>query len=473
MSLEQKEEIGQKHIGKLKYSDEIIDKNIKSITLLPPKTAFEYYYEETKSFSSTSIDSQSSYKSKYLHLPIEKRNLYSTMEKSDKERFSLELEIVKKYLVPVYYKEGKSAQEIFIEDYFNNMLNDTKPKNKETIENEANQKWNEMDENEKAKWIELQKENDQWWIEAKSCSGYNTLSVYEYFTMIKKQQAEEKGIQITSNDIESLWNRISENKLKEYIEKAKKENEKRKEYREIIDIESRAPPQQPLSAYQIFVQQKMSDYKDEQGKECKKKNNAFKYISDLWGKISDEERKKYNNLAHRQELLFRYKQILYKEAIKEKETELQKENKNKNIITGIDIFIKEHIKESVPIGKTPKDFYNELWNKLDTKQQAVFIQKAEKINSGEELSQEIMNNTNSKKNKPKIRYQIFFKERNNYVNNNKEELKKEDIKEIPKTEEKKKKSLSDNKENRRSRKFKVIDLSKNKKNSPTFISLNN
>ena len=471
MSSEQKEENKYKHIGKLKYSDEIIDKHINFISLIPPKTALELYNEELYAFSSNSVVLQNKLKLQYLNLPIEKRNLYINMEKKEKERFSMELQLLKKYLLPEYYKEGKSAQEIFIEEYSNNRLNNKKSLNREEIEKEANIKWNEMNEKEKAEWNELQKENDEWWTEAKSYSSYNTLNVYEYFSMIKKKQAEEKGIEITNDDIESLWNRLSDNKLKEYIEKAKKENEKRKAFREILDIESRAPPQQPLSAYQIFVQQKMADYKDEEGKECKKKYNALKYISDLWGKISEEERKKYMNLAHRQELLFKYKQILYKEGIKDKETQLEEANKNNNKISGIDIFIKEHIKESVPIGKTPKDYYNELWNNLDATKQAEFIKKAEKINSGEELSNGVINIADSKKNKPKVGYQIFFKERNNYVNNNKEN---EDIKEVPKTEEKKKKSVSDNKENRRSRKFKVIDLSKtNKKVSPTFISLNN
>ena len=90
------------------------------------------------------------------------------MEKKEKERFSMELQLLKKYLLPEYYKEGKSAQEIFIEEYSNNILNNKKSLNREEIEKEANIKWNEMNEKEKAEWNELQKENDEFLI----CGNY-------------------------------------------------------------------------------------------------------------------------------------------------------------------------------------------------------------------------------------------------------------------------------------------------------------
>ena len=171
MSSEQKEENKYKHIGKLKYSDEIIDKHINFISLIPPKTALELYNEELYAFSSNSVVLQNQLKLQYLNLPIEKRNLYINMEKKEKERFSMELQLLKKYLLPEYYKEGKSAQEIFIEEYSNNILNNKKSLNREEIEKEANIKWNEMNEKEKAEWNELQKENEQLNAEVNNLKG--------------------------------------------------------------------------------------------------------------------------------------------------------------------------------------------------------------------------------------------------------------------------------------------------------------
>ena len=70
MSSEQKEENKYKHIGKLKYSDEIIDKHINFISLIPPKTALELYNEELYAFSSNSVVLQNQLKlqqySKYM-----------------------------------------------------------------------------------------------------------------------------------------------------------------------------------------------------------------------------------------------------------------------------------------------------------------------------------------------------------------------------------------------------------------------
>lgn len=462
MSSEQKEEESIQHkIGKLKYPDEVIDKMISNISLLPPKKAFDIFYEEIdiigKPFASLPPSIKSNYKNQFAALPPKKRNIYIQLEKADEVRFNNELKLIKKYLVPIYYTEGKSAEEIFIEDYINNHIKE-KTNN---VEDEAKEEWEKLNEEEKAQWNELKKENDQWWKEANSYGSYNTLSVFDYFKIVKKKQAEEKGIEIINEDVETLWNRISENKLKEYIERAKKENAKRKEYREIIDIESRAPPQQPLSGYRLFVQATIAEYKDKDGNVCKKKNNVFKYANELWNTIEQKEREKYIALAHRQELLYRYKEIRYYEKINEKESQLQKENES--LITGKDVFIKEHINEGIPIGKTPKEYYDKLWDNLEINQKERYIKDAEKINAGEATITEILSNSKNQK-KPRIGYQVFFKEKIEYTKKNKEEI-------SPKKEEKKE-SMSD-KENKKRCTVKIRTVSNDKRKPAPFISLNN
>ena len=523
------------------YTDEEIDKNIKNVTLDPPKTAFDFYIEEKvgktmktqkkiKSKSSSASKKKTAnteyYNQQFNYLSNQDREKYKVLEKEDLERYKKELLIVEKYLIRSYHKRGATAEQLFIKDFIKSHMEKNETKCSE-IEAKAIEQWNKMSYEQKNEWYKLKEENDKWW---KKAQHYDQLSVFDYFCMKKMEQAEEKDIELLVSDCEYLWKRLSDKKMEQYVQETKEENERRKEYKEIIELDNKMNPQKNSSAYNIFVktiastidekkeedskdnktnlseekkEEKAEEKKEEKGEENKgekkkekkeeknkkeskvkpKKYNFFKHVSELWTNMSNEDKQRYVNLAHREELIYRYRKKLYEDNIEEQKKKINEQMKNDtNKITGKEIFIKEHQFDTIPSGKIPKDYYDMLWEELDVEEQKEYVKQADEQNAKNISSNQDKRLFTTPKKKPKTAYQVFFKEKMIQLNKPEEASMKKEVTVLLSGEWKgmgnssKKKYLdnyvpsssinkSNNKENKE---IKKEDLSKDKKKVTPF-----
>ena len=449
------------------YTDEEIDKNIKNVTLDPPKTAFDFFLEEknvktmgsqkklksrTSSTSKKKIANIECYNQQYNYLSNQDREKYIALEREDLDRYKKELLIVEKYLIRSYHKRGATAEQLFINDFIKSQHENNETSKISEIEAKAIEQWNKMSYEQKNQWYKLKEENDKWW---KKAQHYDKLSVYDYFCMKKMEQAEEKDIELLVSDCEYLWKRLSDKKMQQYVQETKEENERRKEYKEIIELDNKINPQKNSSAYNIFVktmastidEKKEEDSKDKKTNEEKKekteenkvknkeqlkvkpkKYNFFKNVSELWTNMSNEEKQRYVNLAHREELIYRYRKKLYDDNIEEKKKKINEQMKKDNKkITGKDLFIKEHQCDTIPSGKTPKDYYDMIWDELDVEEQKEYVKQADEQNAKKSSENKDKQLFTTPKKKPKTAYQVFFKEKMIQLNKPEEEpsLKKE------------------------------------------------
>lgn len=434
-----------------KYSEEEIDEKLKNVTLLPPKTAFDFYYDEkvnnSKSNNPSKKRKQSASKQKGVNLDQYKRqyeylaNLskehYAKMEAEDAERYRNELYLVEKYLIRSYHKQGATAQQLFISNFIKTEKNKNSKANIVDIEKKALDAWKNMGFDEKHQWLLLKEENDKWWQKAQH---YDELSTYDYFCLQKFKEAEKLNIELLVSDCEYLWKRLSDQKMQKYEKEAQEENERRKEYKEIFELENKAFPQKGKSAYNLFVQkvatkiegneennsnkencekkdneiikEKESKGINELKKESKsKKFNFFKYVGELWSSLPTEEKEKYSKLAHREELIYLYRKKLYDDYIKEKTEKLSKDVKeNKKYVTGMELFIQKRQTE-LTNKKIPQYLLENLWNDLEDTEKEKYEKEAKEINKKYGYQTEKPNLYTTPKKKPKTGYQVFFKEK--------------------------------------------------------------
>lgn len=437
------------------YSEDEIDEKLKNVTLLPPKTAFEFYYDEKvnngKSNNPSKKGKQSAskqkevnlehYKRQYEYLANASKEYYAKMEEEDAERYRNELYLVEKYLIRSYHKQGATAEQLFISNFIKTEKDKNSKANIVDIEKKALDAWKNMDFDEKHQWLLLKEENDKWW---KKAQHYDEISTYDYFCLQKFKEAEKLNIELLVSDCEYLWKRLSEQKMQKYEKEAQEENERRKEYKEIFELEKRAFPQKGKSAYNLFVQKVASkieengennsnkeniDKKDNENikekesksinelkkvekKESKsKKFNFFKYVGELWSNLPSEEKEKYAKLAHREELIYLYRKKLYDDYIKEKTEKLSKDVKeSKKYVTGMELFIQKRQTE-LTNKKIPQYLLENLWNDLEDIEKEKYEKEAKEINKKYGYQAEKPNLYTTPKKKPKTGYQVFFKEK--------------------------------------------------------------
>lgn len=449
------------------YSEDEIDEKLKNVTLLPPKTAFDFYYDEKVnngksnnpskkgklSASKQKVANLDYYKTQYEYLANTSKEEYAKMEAEDFERYKNELYLVEKYLIRSYHKQGATAEQLFI----SNFIKTEKDKNNKAsivdIEKKALNAWKNMEFNEKHQWLLLKEENDKWWQKAQH---YDELSTYDYFCLKKFQEAEKLNIELLVSDCEYLWKRLSEEKMQKYEKEAQEENERRKEYKEIFELENRAFPHKGKSAYNLFLQnvatkieerdennsnkenidkkenetskEKENEIskekeneaksinnlkKDENNKSKSKKFNFFKYVGELWSSLPTQEKEKYVKLAHREELIYLYRKKLYDDYIKEKKEKLSKDVKeSKKYVTGMEIFIQKRETE-VTNKKIPRHLLENVWNDLEDSEKEKYEKEANEINKkyGYQAEKKEPNLYTTPKKKPKTGYQVFFKEK--------------------------------------------------------------
>ena len=375
-----------------------IDLILSTITLAPPKKAFDFFVEgkEVESKNKLSKQEIETYTNEYGCLSESEKDSFLTKEQQDQERYDKEIELVEKYLIRPYHKKGITAEQIFIKTFIKAYLNENNDNRTENeLEEMAIKTWDNMLIEEKKEWIHLKKENDILWSKMKNNDELNT---YDYFCQLKMKEGLEKGKEIVVSDCDFLWRRLSKKKEKYYALKTDDENQKRKEYKkfmeennkdELFALNNSDVNATNKSGYDIFVnnisssQEELKEEVTDEDLTDDKYFNFFKYASDLWKKLPPLEKQKYMILAHKEQLIYIYRKKLYEEQ-KQKSQEIDDfiESEVNPNISGFDVYFQKQKNSSVkiPEGQTPKKYYATIYQNLNENEKGFYSKIANEIN---------------------------------------------------------------------------------------------
>lgn len=426
------------------YLDEEVDQELANVTLTLPRTPEELYNEDQLGKSKDSNSKGSKRNSKtpskevllknFEALSEEEKKKYIELSNKDKERYDNEIFLVEKYLVRPYYKEGATAQDLFI----NNYINEKKFHSKQlidlsTVEMEAEKKWKKLSNVDKIKWKEIKEKNDEWWKNSKKNAVLNT---FDYFCIQKFKQAEDMNYELTVSDCVHLWRRLSEKKLEKYEKEADEENEKRKERRDILELSENKISSKVKNSYAHFSSSVSkaireggkleeeyckflelhnpneefiypdsfnqsfnksngsSSRKSNSGKKTsKRKSTFFSFVSELWSRMSEEDKDKYRSMAHKEELLHIYR----KRKLKEKKKSLKANPAETDKVEKY--FYQLHKDDPVPEGKKPEEYLKEVWKGISESSKKIVEEEYNKETKGKTTT--IL----------KTPYQFFFEEK--------------------------------------------------------------
>lgn len=353
-------------ITKDQLSEEEINEMIKNFTLAKPKTALKFFFSQYKTkYPNLSIGELNSevYKN-WKNLSKEEMEQYELLAKEDRLRLEKEIFIVEKYLIPQYNKKDATAKELFIA----NRTKALKSKgifDEKALTNQPNEEWDILTPSEKKKWDKAKQENDAWWEMSKN---YQPLSIYDYFVMIKRQQAEEKKMELTDSDCILLFNRLSDQKFEEYTKKTEQENEKRKQYQIIHEIEDKILPTYSYrNPYIVFVMETSSKFREEKNKKGK---NLFKQTGKSWTNLAEEDKQIYYKKAKRGKLINLYHKMMVNNQKEDKKTRAA-DNASKtrkktedNVDITKELFFQLHQNDDIPDDKDSQEYLEEKWNNL-------------------------------------------------------------------------------------------------------------
>ena len=380
--------------------EEKIDSILDQITLQPPRTAYTIYYFETKE-KYESLNK----KIKQRDILIECSKTWSKLEESkkkkyiekseeEKKRYIYEVEIVRHYLFKDYneiIQKPPTAYNIFVnERMVEGFKNNYDPKEVKKL---AYEDWKKMDNKEKEIYFEKKDENDNIFEKAKNLKKINGMGLFiqEVFQKAINKNLEQMP---SLQEIIETW-KSSPSAIKQKFEKYAKElNEERQKLTDIYELVNGIKPKLPAGAFKIFVQEKCN------GKSC----SNMSEMNDMWNKLNDDEKEVYLKKAHRLNLAYQYKKMIFKKKIKKFIP------KRPTIITVFMKYCKVE-KSKNHIGPTMKKA-KELFEKLPEEEKKKYQEKYnEEMKIYREKMEEFHNKVFDMPKPPSSGYQKYLKEK--------------------------------------------------------------
>lgn len=349
-----------------------------------------YKKEHDKDSSVKLIQVVSKYSEKWRKISSSDMEKYEEIYNQEKEKFKKDLEIVKRYLIANYVKEGATAYRLFLEtklrEGFDNDDSDIKQ-----IKKRASDEWKEMSHEERRQWNNKKKENDDWWEKAKTSRSVNS---YAVFCQKKIAEAREKDKTLVLTDCSKLWSKISDKDKLKYKKYADEMNEERRQKREVYEICTGIKPKRPVGAFRLFLMEKAKE-----GRFSGK--NAIKEGRKMWEDLKEDDKENYLKLSHRIRLSYIYKKMLYKKKVKDARPSKPK--------TAYNLFISELKGKKVPKDMTFLEFAQEKWKKTSEDGKKVYYDKAEKERQAfDKKMEKIQNRVFDQPKLGRSAYQIFI-----------------------------------------------------------------
>lgn len=375
-------------------TEEELDEILKEITLKKGRNAYSIYItemfhkEREKNKDLTLIEASKKYSAKWKKVSVDEKARYNALSQQEKEKYKKDLDIVKTKLIKYNGKEGATAYRLYLDDYLRKAFeNDENPKE---AKREAKEAWNDMSSEEKRKWRDTSKKNDNWWENAKKTGTINSYAVF-----VQKKIAEDNSL--TFKTVSELWNKATNKEKRKYLKFADEINKQRQEMRDAYEIEHGIKPKRPAGAIRLFIQQMSKEGKLAGG-------NGLKIGLKLWKDLKEEDKEKYLNQSHRQQLLYKYKKNMFNQS--------QKKHFKTKARSAYNIFAAQLNNEDKPKKMKFFEWAFSEWEKLDEKAKEKYNAKAQK--EKEKFEQEKKENEDKifdYPKKPKSTYQLFVSER--------------------------------------------------------------
>jgi hypothetical protein len=372
---------------------EDIDEVLANITLKKPKRAYNFYIAEMmdKDNVKSLPEATTLYSKKWKKMSASERAKYDEMAEEDKKRYETDLGTVRKFVLQKPLKEGATSYRIFLEERLKKAA-----ENEEDIKEakkEASEKWKNMTAEEKKEFNEKKKEHQAHYEELKKAK--NVANPYNVFVEEQAKRARGKGEKITFQDIADAWKKTKQSVKDKYQEIADDINRERKDQRDIYEIALGVKPKRPVGAYKFFMMEAAKDGKFE-GK------NPFREGTKMWKKLSNDEKEKYQKMAHRERLAYMMKKMEFQSQIKKQSSTRP--------LSAFNLYVQDHKGEKAPKGKTFFDHLYKKWEKLDDSTKRKYLKKAEEEKEhSEKRKEEVKSRKYDQPKRPVNAYNFYIK----------------------------------------------------------------
>ena len=342
-----------------------LDEILENITLKPPKNYFAIYsvekYNEqkakNKNFNENFVLFNRECTLKWAKMDDEEKAIYKQKAEEEKKRYQYEIEIIRHYLFKDYNENIRSpptAYSLFVSERmmegFEQNLDPTEVKKNAKID------WKKMSAEEKLVYTQKKKENDNFFEKAKNIKKVNGVSMF-FQKVIEMAKIKNETIP-TLIEVTSSWKVLPSNIKKKFEKYAESINEEREKLRDIYEIVNGIKPKSPCGAYKIFLQEQFKNKNIKNTEEAK----------ELWNELNDDEKEKYLKKAHRIQLAYKYKKMIYDKKIK------RFIPKKPNIYC---VFRRENHRK---IFDSVREEYNDLSKQEKKKYEKIFKEEMEKYN---------------------------------------------------------------------------------------------
>ena len=348
--------------------DEKIDKILKDITLKRPRTPYALFLSnEIESIKAKSKDKKIVLNEiapiileKWHNLKEEEKKKYEKIHDEEKYRYKAEIELVRHYIFKDCNFNSLNPIPTAYRIYLNEKLREgfEQGLDPKEVKKESSLSWAEMPKENKQIYIDKKRENDNWFAKAQNIKK---ISPYALFIQEIIEKAKRKGIDPPPlKDIGHTWNTLSDDVKKRFEIYAQELNEEKEYLHDLYDFLHGLKPKKPMGAFKVFVHEQA-------------KNNEFKNISDssdLWNKLSEDEKEKYLMKSHRLQLAYIYKKMIYKKKIK-------KMLPRKPLIAK-QIFLKEKKGYKTPNGENWMQYWTSFYENLPPEKKKKYEKKAKK-----------------------------------------------------------------------------------------------
>lgn len=272
-----------------------IDDSLMDINLKKPQTSYNFFIKAMmdKEGSGDLIETSQHYSKQWRNMKDEEKQEYEEMAKEDQERYNKEMELVRKHLFSNQslkgINHGKMAylEECAIKAIMEGKdIREAREKGRSTFKS--------MKDSDRDRYHDVHRNK-----------GYeinpNRINSYNLFVKAQIEKARNKGKTLTLAEVPEIWNRTDDKTRALYEEAVEVIKEETSKYRNNIELVSGVKPRRPLGAYKIFMVDMARQGKFDGDK------NVFAETSRLWEKCSDEEKERYQKMAHREKLEYMVK----------------------------------------------------------------------------------------------------------------------------------------------------------------------
>jgi hypothetical protein len=357
--------------------DDKIELIIEKIQLNKPINPFSHYMKEQASkmkSNGKTFNLKTDVKllhEQYKKLSEEDRQKYEKMHENEKIQYQKDLEIVNHFIfkdVNDKVVSAPTAYRIFV----NQRLQEEFSSNKtiREIKESARKDWAVLPIEKKKIYVEMKKENDQWFEKCKKIGKVTGMMVFIQKTFDKAKK--ESQIRPNIKDIASVWKGLNENEKQKFQEYAEEINKEKQKLKDLYELTRGIKPRKPCGAYKIFLQEMAG----------KKEIKNLKEGIEKWKKLTETEKDEYLKKAHKIQVIYRYKKLIYEKKIKKDYPKrpgnafihFLKENKGKNIpgksLSEKNKFLRQKYDSLLP---NEKKKYEDLANKAKKE----YLQKVE------------------------------------------------------------------------------------------------